>query len=174
MWNPSLFFISNRFYKIQKKFGPLTDHIITEFSWVVTMAPACDLKHHSGHRQDDWNCGVFAISDNTKLILGLCNINEWWRWHRSHTLACFWHSFVCHVTYLPISPQGRPRFELCYRVYLQQPVEFKIVRTENYYVPNSPVELAQWLPIGYKRHVLPEQVLITLHDALRHKSYTMI
>ena len=51
-------------------------------------------------------------------------MNEWWRWHRSHTLACFVRNFVCHVTYLPISPQGRPRFELSYRVYLQQPVEF--------------------------------------------------
>ena len=40
MWNPSLFFISNRFYKRQNIFGPLNDHIITEFSWVVTMAPA--------------------------------------------------------------------------------------------------------------------------------------
>ena len=40
MWNPSLFFISNRFYKTQNNFGPLNDHIITEFSWVVTMAPA--------------------------------------------------------------------------------------------------------------------------------------
>ena len=40
MWNPSLFFISNRFYKTQNNFGPLNDHIITEFSWVVTMTPA--------------------------------------------------------------------------------------------------------------------------------------
>ena len=40
MWNPSLVFISNRFYKTQNNFGPLNDHIITEFSWVVTMAPA--------------------------------------------------------------------------------------------------------------------------------------
>ena len=40
MWNPSLFFISNRFYKTQNNFGPWNDHIITEFSWVVTMTPA--------------------------------------------------------------------------------------------------------------------------------------
>ena len=40
MWNPSLFFISNRFYKTQNNFGPLNDHIITEFSWIVTMTPA--------------------------------------------------------------------------------------------------------------------------------------
>ena len=40
MWNPSLFFISNRFYKTQNNFGPLSDHIITKFSLVVIMAPA--------------------------------------------------------------------------------------------------------------------------------------
>ena len=40
MWNASFFFISNRFYKTQNNFGPFNDHIITEFSWVVTMAPA--------------------------------------------------------------------------------------------------------------------------------------
>ena len=69
-------------------------------------------------------------------------MNQWWWWHRSLTLAYFGRNFVCFVIYLPISPQGRPRFELFYRVYLQQPVEFKIVRTENNYVSNSPVELA--------------------------------
>ena len=53
-------------------------------------------------------------------------------------------NFVRHVTYLPISPQGRPRFELSYRGNLQQPVEFKIVRTEYNYVPKPPVELGQW------------------------------
>ena len=40
MWNPSLFFISNRFYKTQNNVDPLNDHIIKAFSWVVTMAPA--------------------------------------------------------------------------------------------------------------------------------------
>ena len=40
MWSPSLIFISNRFYKTQNNFGPLNSHLITEFSWVVTMAPA--------------------------------------------------------------------------------------------------------------------------------------
>ena len=77
-------------------------------------------------------CGVFVISDNTKLILGLCNMNEWWRWHRLHTVACFGRNFLWHVTYLPISPKGRPRFEHSYRVNLPQPVEFKIVRTEKW------------------------------------------
>ena len=137
MWNPSLFFISNRFYKTQNNFGPLNDHIITEFSWVVTMTPAVpstDILRWPVTSQlpstRRLNCGVFAISVNKKLILGLCNMNQWWWWHRSLTLAYFGRNFVCFVIYLPISPQGRPRFELSYRVYLQQPVEFKIVRTE--------------------------------------------
>ena len=124
MWNLSLFFISNRLYKTQKKFGPLNDDSITEFPWVVTMAPAVpntDIFRWPVTSQ--WpslrrlNRGVFAISDNTKLTLGLYNMNEWWRWQRSHTLACFGRNFVCHVTYLPISSQGRPRFVLSYRVY---------------------------------------------------------
>ena len=45
------------------------------------------------HRQDDCNCGVFAISEQTKQFLGLCHINEWRRGHRSHTLARFWTQF---------------------------------------------------------------------------------
>ena len=40
MWSPSVFFISNRFYRTQNNFGPTYYHIITKFSWVVTMAPA--------------------------------------------------------------------------------------------------------------------------------------
>ena len=39
MWSPALFSISNRFYRKEKN-GQLNDHIITEFSWIVTMAPA--------------------------------------------------------------------------------------------------------------------------------------
>ena len=31
MWSPSLFFISNRFYRTQNNFSPLNDHIIVEF-----------------------------------------------------------------------------------------------------------------------------------------------
>ena len=62
------------------------------------------------------------------LILGLCNIIGWWRWHRSHTSARFGRNFMGHITYLSISSQGRQRFKLSYRSNYQQPVEFKIVR----------------------------------------------
>ena len=95
------------------------------------------------HRQYDFNCGVFAISEHTKQFLELCNINEWRRGHRSHTLARFGRNFVCNVTYLLISPQENPRFELSYRGNLQYPVEFKIVRTEKWLRTEPPVELAQ-------------------------------
>ena len=68
MWNPSTVFISNRFYRTQNNFGPLNDHTFTEFTWVVTMAPAdfsADILRWTvqsgGHRQDECNCGVFAI-----------------------------------------------------------------------------------------------------------------
>ena len=97
MWSPSLFFISNRFYRTLNNFVSLNDHIITEFSWVVTMAPAVPsadilrwLVTSHWHRQDDCNCGVFVISEHTKEFLGLCHLSEWRRGHRSHTLARFW------------------------------------------------------------------------------------
>ena len=76
------------------------------------------------------------------MFLGLCNIYGWRKWHRSHNLARFGRNFVCQVTYLPISPQERPRFELSYRGNLQQPVEFKIITDRP-----PPVEFAQWLPV---------------------------
>ena len=84
-----------------------------------------------------------SLPDHTRLIPRLCNINERWWWHRSDTR--FGHNVLCHVTYLPISPKGMPRFELSYHGNLHQTVEFKIVRKEkNDYVSNPPVELAHW------------------------------
>ena len=92
MWNPSLFFISNRFYKTQSNLGLLNDPRETITS-LYGIFMGC---HHDTGRAQYWHlavtcnitvaivktieiCGVFAISDNTKLILGLCNMNEWWR-----------------------------------------------------------------------------------------------
>ena len=110
-----------------------------------TRAVAQLLGESRAYGQDDLNCGVFAISDNTKLILGRCSMNKWWRWHRSHILACFGRNFVCHVTYLPISPQGRPRFERSYRITYSSQWNSKLYVQKNNYVPNSPVELAHSL-----------------------------
>ena len=39
-------------------------------------------------------------------------------------MARFGYNFVCHVTYLPTSPQERPRFELSYNGNLRQPSDF--------------------------------------------------
>ena len=134
---PITLFHSNSLYRTLNNFGPLNDHIIINFHVLspchrpCTALTSCgDLWRHSGHCQDDCNCGVFAISDHTKLFLGLCNINEWWG-HRVHNLFRFGRNFLCHVTYLPISLQERPRFVHSVRVDLQQPVEFKILRTGN-------------------------------------------
>ena len=119
---------------MQNNFGPLNDHIIMEFSWVATMAPAVPSTEILGcsvtcsvQCQGDCICSIFAISYPTKFfILGLWNISEWWRGHTLHSPARFGRNFVCHVTYLLISPQGRPRFERYYHGNLQQPVECKI------------------------------------------------
>ena len=45
---------------------------------------------------------------------------------------------MCHVTYLPMSPQGRPRFLLSYRGNLQQPIEFKIMHTKKLLPDKTP------------------------------------
>ena len=47
-----------------------------------------------------------------KINFRLCNINEWWKRHSSHTVAHCGCNFVFHVTYLPISPKGRSRYEV--------------------------------------------------------------
>ena len=91
----------------------------------------------------------YLPSNDTKLFLWLCNINEWWRGHRSYTLAHFGRNFVCHVTYLPISPQRRPRFELPYRQ-----SNSKLYAQKNNYVPNPPVELAQCNGMASKGDIL--------------------
>ena len=140
MWIPSLFFISGSFYRMQYNFGPLNDHMITEFSWVVTMVTG-----HAQHCHLLVTCPVTVTTANTVVIvcyltyqitqnwfLGLCIIDESWKRHNSHTRARFGCNCVCHVIYLPISPQERPRYELSYRCNLQQPVEFEIVLTEKW------------------------------------------
>ena len=111
MWSPSLFVTSNRFYRTENNFGPLNGQSLRNFHGLSPWHQPCPvltfcdgLWRHSGHRQDDCNCGVFTISDNANSTIGPCNINEWWRWHRSHNLARSGRNFVCYVTYLPIPP----------------------------------------------------------------------
>ena len=44
--------------------------------------------------------GYMPYQITQSQILGLCNINEWWKRHRSHTLARLGCIFLCHVTCL--------------------------------------------------------------------------
>ena len=135
MWNPSFFFSSNKFHRTQTNFSPLNNHTIKEFHllspWSQAIPGAGILRwlvlSHSGHRRDDCNCRLFVLSGQ---FARLCNMSEWRKRHRSHTVARFGCNSVCHVTYLPSSPQGRPQYGLSYRGNLQQPVEFKIALTE--------------------------------------------
>ena len=120
-------------------------------SWVVTMAPAVPstdivrwLLSYFGHRQDDCNRGVFAISDHTKLIPWLSNINEGWRWHRYHTLARFGRTFVWRDLFTDLTAgeamvrTSSPR-ELTAGSRIQHCTHSKKI-----YVPNLPVELAHF------------------------------
>ena len=92
-------------------------------------------------------------------------MNEWWRWHRSHTLACFVSNFVCHLTYLPIPPQGRPRFEFSYRVTYSNQSNSTLYVQKNDYVPNSPVELAKGAPTT----ISGQCFTLTSHPWWRHQ-----
>ena len=51
----------------KNKFGLLNGHVMEGFS--CPALPSCgDLSRHSGHRQNDYNCRLFAISDHTRSI----------------------------------------------------------------------------------------------------------
>ena len=71
---PIISFYFQKVLQNTKQFCSLeNDHIITEFPWVVTMAPSvlsADILRwpvtSHWHHQDDCYCGVFAISEQTK------------------------------------------------------------------------------------------------------------
>ena len=149
MWNTSLFYISNRFCRTPNNFGPLNDHIITVFSWVVTIAPAVpsgDIlwwpvtsQWPSSRRLKLYRiCHIRA----QKLLLGLRNIYEWWRGRCSHTMARL-EAILC-LTWL-IHRSHRRRYHdsnfLTAVTYSSQS-NSKLYVQKNNYVPNSPVELA--------------------------------
>ena len=62
MWNISLVFITNGLYRTQNNFGLLNDHIITEFSWAVTMVTG-----HAQHCHLAVTCPVTVA--NVKVIV---------------------------------------------------------------------------------------------------------
>ena len=65
----------------------------------------------------------------------------------------------CHVTYLPISPQGRLRFELSYRGNLQQPDESKlhIQKIITYQTPQSNLPIVTHNRAGYGQVTNPHR-----------------
>ena len=98
-------------YGIQNS-GPSNDHMIKELSWAVIMvtdnASPAILRWSLASQWSPFICRLFAMSDQTKSISELCDINAWWKRHRSYSAARFGCNFACHVTYLPISPQRKP------------------------------------------------------------------
>ena len=85
----------------------------------------------------------FQVTQNQ--FWGLCDINEWWKRHRSDTVTRFGCNFVCHVICLPISPKGKPRTNFLTVVTYSDQSNSKLYSQKNNYVPNPPVELAHWL-----------------------------
>ena len=152
MWNPSLFFISNRFYKTQNNFGPLNDNIITELSWVVTMAlavPSTDIlwwpvtsQWPSSRGLKLWR--ICYITDNTKLILGFAM----WTRGKDDTDRILWLvldaiSCVTWLIYRSHCREGHGSNFLVAFTYSSQSNSKLFVQKNNYEL-NSPVELAQW------------------------------
>ena len=137
--NPSLFCISDRFYRTQNSFGPLNNHMIPELSWVVIMVTA---HAHRCHLAVTWS--VTVITGKTTVIagylpyqitqnrfLGLWNINEWWKGHKLHIVTRCGCNVVSHVTYLPILPQGRARHELSHRGNELRYTDRKVITYQN-------------------------------------------
>ena len=86
-----------------------------------------------------------GISYHTKLILGLCNINEWWRWQRSHILARLDEiSCVTWFIYRSHRREEHGSNSLTAVTYSSQS-NSKLYVQRNNYVPNPPIELAQCL-----------------------------
>ena len=77
----------------------------------------------------------YQITQNQ--FIGLGDINEWW----NDTDSILWlvsSAILCHMIYLPTSPQGRPLYELSYCGNLRQPVEIKILLTEKMITYKNP------------------------------------
>ena len=147
---PIIFFQFKQVSQHTKQFRSLErSHYFHGFSlWSPDMPTAAILRwpaHHNGHRQDDCNCRLFAISHHIKSNSRLCNINQWWKQNRSHIAARFGCSFVCHLTYLTTSSQGKLQFELPYRGKLQQPGENRTWnRTRKMITYKTPNRNAKW------------------------------
>ena len=148
------FFISNRFHGTQNNFGPLNDHIISEFSQVVIMVTG-----HAQHCHLAVTCPVTVATVKTIAIAGylpskvtqnhisgISNINAWLKRHGAHIMARFECNFVCHVTYLPNSPRGGHVTNFLTAVTYGSQSYRNFYWQKNNYVQNLTVELAYWPP----------------------------
>ena len=102
MWNPSFFFISNRFHRSQNNVGPLN---VTKNCWSLKLSlwsPAMPSTEH--HRVV--TCPVTVATVKTIVIAD-----------------SFWMQFCVSRDLFPTSPQGKLRNELSHR-------EHKVVLTE--------------------------------------------
>ena len=153
MWNPSPFFISNSFCETQKNsilqmiIQLRNFHGLSPWSPVMPSTAILWCPVSSQWPPSRWvSMRVIFYTRLQKYFSGLCNINKWWKQHRSHCIvARFGYNFVCHVTYLPIYPQGDNGTNFLTTVTYNSYSNSKLYKEKNDCVPNPPVELAQYL-----------------------------
>ena len=97
---------------------------------------------------------------STQIYLWLCSINELQRGHRSQILALFGRNFVCHVTYLPIHRRRDHGSNFLITVTYSIQSNSKLYVLKNDYVPNTPVELAQY---GKMAGYMTEPIISLVH-----------
>ena len=128
-------------------------------------------------------CSVFAIPDHAKLILGICNIKEWWRWHS----CILWHvldpiSCVTWLIYRCHRRGGHGSNFLTAVTYSSQSNSNLYIQKNNY-VPKPPVELAHcfsaiWLHVSasFRYHPFrrrPSKQYQTNMSCFHHKVYVI-
>ena len=148
MWSPSLFFkppigfTERKTILVPQTISSLRNfHGLSPWHRPRPVLTSCgDLQGHNGHRQDDCNCGVFVITNRTKIFLGLCNIFEWWRGNRLYSPARFLVQF--RVTWFIYRSHRRgvhgSNFLTAVTYSSQSNLELNVEK--NNYVPNAPVE----------------------------------
>ena len=147
MWRPSLFFISNRFYRMQNSFGPWNDH------WRIFMG--C---HHGTSRAHGWHLAVtcnvtvaivktivvvaYLPSNHTKLFLGLCNEKRVVK--KTDRILCLVLDAISCVTWLIYRShrRGGHGSNFLTALFYSGQSNSKLYVQKNNYVLNPPVELA--------------------------------
>ena len=90
--------------------------------------PSCgDLSCHRGQHQEDCIFRLFVILHDTKSAFRAVQYKRVPTTTQVAYCGPFrMQFFLYHMTYLPTSPQGRPRYDLSYLGNLRKPVEFEI------------------------------------------------